>query len=450
METYLIDNHDEAYYIWKNKHIQDLILIHIDSHKDFVLEQIDLFSINIGNYLNYAYAENIFSILIWIIPDFSYHSIEKIYEIENFSKFYKKTKSFSSYFFSESLYEHLPDMYITTLSLLKELVSSQFKGCKFLLDIDVDFLVNPDITHIYSNYHSSSFWFKPINMFNKLSFIFKNCVVTTISKSILGGYTPLLYSYIATELYEYFCFNFSNVFSYKTLFKAIKALLLHDITSAENIFLHSWNKKCVQISASIGLFYCYMIKKDVKNCKIVYEQLSELLPNYEAYYFPLQGMLANNEYEMVKNIVSYWLRIFPRSEQANLYKIKINLLCKNTSFIAYKNPILYTTDINTNYEKSYLLSDLYFHTHKYDSSIKCCEAVLNFLRHNPTPIWAGHISTYDNTRNHNIILAFLYERMALSFFHLKDYKSSKKCALFCKKIGYDSQNLNIIYEIYCD
>src|SRR5690348_10725510 len=66
--VHLIENHDEAYAIWRNAGVKDRILIHVDAHHDmWWCESPDLLSI--ANFVSQALRDNMVRAVCWVVPD---------------------------------------------------------------------------------------------------------------------------------------------------------------------------------------------------------------------------------------------------------------------------------------------------------------------------------------------------------------------------------------------
>src|SRR5262245_4253273 len=66
--VFLMENHDEAYYRWREAGVRDKILVHIDAHHDMWWKP-DNTGANIANFVCPGLQENIVRELFWVIPD---------------------------------------------------------------------------------------------------------------------------------------------------------------------------------------------------------------------------------------------------------------------------------------------------------------------------------------------------------------------------------------------
>ena len=66
--VHCIENHDEAYSLWRERGFRRRILIHIDAHHDMWWTS-DSTSITIANFICQALQEQIVRELYWVVPD---------------------------------------------------------------------------------------------------------------------------------------------------------------------------------------------------------------------------------------------------------------------------------------------------------------------------------------------------------------------------------------------
>src|SRR5215469_17055969 len=67
-KVFLIENHDQAYYIWRDAGVRNRTLLHIDAHHDMSWAD-DKSTINIGNFICRALKEALIQEIFWIVPD---------------------------------------------------------------------------------------------------------------------------------------------------------------------------------------------------------------------------------------------------------------------------------------------------------------------------------------------------------------------------------------------
>ncbi|KWX75489.1 hypothetical protein AMQ84_17875 [Paenibacillus riograndensis] len=444
LNVYKIDNHDEAYQIWKDNSVKEAVLFHIDAHKDFVTDECNY--ISIGNFLNYAWSDGIINTIVWIIPDPSFFCenflIQLITELEvNFTLEVQSSEMLKLVMNTNRNCEVI----VTILSNITTIMESLTFYKNILIDIDIDFLVNPYIGTTFSNYYQNSFWIKSHTIFYAIRPLINECSLITIARSIYGGYTPLIYSFICNQLYDMLVNNDVCTEEYVYLEKAIDLFNRNKYLEASDLFEKSHNYPSCHLSAITGLIYSNVYNNRTDKAKKYYEDLLTEYPQYEPYFFPVHSMIMDNRISQAEKLIDSWLEISPLSIQANLYKMKVVLfhstIIFETDFQPYINKI---NDDETYFEKSYVMINYYLKLQEYKEVINCCERVLDYLKNNNSPLWAGQISTYEHRKNHGIILAILFEKMAIAHFKMDNIKSAHKYASVCKKIGYENQDIRQI------
>jgi hypothetical protein len=65
---FVMENHDEAYRVWRDAGVRQKILVHIDAHDDLVWTP-DQGPINIANFICPALKEDMVREVFWVVPD---------------------------------------------------------------------------------------------------------------------------------------------------------------------------------------------------------------------------------------------------------------------------------------------------------------------------------------------------------------------------------------------
>ena len=64
------ENHDQAYYVWRDRRLSERILLHIDAHHDmYVPWRNEDLSITIANFVLPALRDNVVREVVWTVPD---------------------------------------------------------------------------------------------------------------------------------------------------------------------------------------------------------------------------------------------------------------------------------------------------------------------------------------------------------------------------------------------
>lgn len=436
-KVYQIENHDEAYQIWKNNGVQNAVLVHIDAHKDFINDKCDY--ITIGNFLNYALDDEIINSIVWIVPDPSFLRLDILDQLIEEMKL-----GFTLDYQSEEMMKFVAkenrniEIIITMLPNINCLLETSLSKDNILIDIDIDYFVNPYVNSVYSSHYPNSFWTRSEVVYLAMEPLVSKCSIITIARSIYGGYTPIIYHFISNQLYEMFMNN--DVKEYSGLERAIDLLNVHKNEEAAKLFEEVLNNSNCYLSAIVGSVYSNLLSGNTDKAKKYFNVLFTQYPQYEPYFFAVHPKLISGLLVEAEQLIDDWLSISNKSVQANLYKIKV-ISCSpvyNADLQVYLDNI---NDEKTNYEMSYVLAEYYLKMQLYDKSIECCEKVLAYLKQNNSPLWVGQISSYELRKNHGTIVAFLFEKIAIAYYKLHDFKRAKKYAITCMKIGYFNENI---------
>jgi len=330
---------------------------------------------------------------------------------------------------------------ITSIGNLTCICELHQGSSKFLIDIDIDFFMNPYSDRVYSYVDSSSYWIKSEMLYQKLKPYLLRTEIITIARSINGSFTPLLYSYISEFLYDMFLSK--NTYNYEIMEYAMELFDCGNYIDAIHNFKKIFSVLGCCLSARIGALYSYLSIGDFDSAKKEYEYVSANIREYDAYIFPITNMIKNNKYTKAVEMIEYWISMSKKSEYANLYAVKYSLV---SSDVVDNTHIDRVTDEGTKFEKSYVLSEYYLKVSQYDNAIDCCEKVLHFLRTNKTPIWAGHISSFEYHKNHGIVMAYICERLSTAYYKTNNPRDAIKYALICKKMGYDAGHIQKILK----
>jgi tetratricopeptide (TPR) repeat protein len=197
-EVHLIENHDEAYAVWRDAGVKDRILIHIDAHHDMWWCE-DLGVLNIANFVSQALKDKMVRAVFWVVPDQSLATPQNRYviarQLKDLIKGYpnatRNIRRERGCIRATVLGKQITVCSLSSLPRFEEPV---------LLDIDIDFMVIRRVTNSAFNENDSLPWCWPSTL---LSFLQKAAVysdVITIAYSVEGGYTPLQWKYLGDEL----------------------------------------------------------------------------------------------------------------------------------------------------------------------------------------------------------------------------------------------------------
>lgn len=444
MEVYILENHDMAYQVWKDKKVNASVVFHFDAHMDY--SSFNDSYISIGNFIGHAMRENIINTFIWIVPSPSFHRKDILNEI--LSNLYTLFGSYKETALGYEFNNISKRIFITNVHLLNDLFKIFVDDESFLIDIDVDFFMNPYCNTVYSHFIECLPWAHCYELIDYLSKYLSENSIITISKSILGGYTPIIYECMAYELQDLIKSNEKELNQYKVVYKAIEKMQTGCLDEAIKLFNSILPQNKAYFSSLVGAMYCHIQKKEYLIANKFYRQIIELNHNYEPYLFPVDAIVKysihteNKEY--LSRAVAYieeWLNIDEDSQYALINSMKVFITHNEAIKFDIYRYLEKIESENTCFEKDYLLALYYYYNQQYYESINACQQVLHYLSQNNTPIWAGQISSFENRQNAGLVKARMLETISLSYMALGEDVKSKKYAAICKKIGYITSNI---------
>jgi tetratricopeptide (TPR) repeat protein len=194
---HLVENHDQAYGIWKAAGVQDRILVHIDAHHDMWWCSHPR-NLTIANFISQALSDRFVRSTFWVVPDESLRTtanrLEVVRQLKSVARGYPskgKIRQEDKYIIAELLGKSVTVCTLDSLPPQKEPV---------LLDIDTDFLVIPRVSNFGYGDDDSLPWCWPSTLLNAIHRLALNSDLVTIAYSVNGGYTPLQWKYLGDEL----------------------------------------------------------------------------------------------------------------------------------------------------------------------------------------------------------------------------------------------------------
>jgi tetratricopeptide (TPR) repeat protein len=194
--VFLMENHDEAYHIWRDAGVRQRILVHIDAHDDLWWID-DPESTNIANFICPALREDLVKEVYWVVPDQTWDTPKTLKPVlrrlEKILKTYPgdsrlvsvESRQISAYILGKPFHICL----LSSLPAFQENV---------LLDIDVDFLIIPRACQGGEEPVLLP-WCWPDELVAGINSRLRAHLVT-IAYSVEGGYTPLKWKYLGDEL----------------------------------------------------------------------------------------------------------------------------------------------------------------------------------------------------------------------------------------------------------
>lgn len=192
-----MENHDQAYYVWRDAGVKNQILVHIDAHHDMWWID-DNSSITIANFICPALKEGLVAEVYWVVPDATWQSARGRRAVrrhlkEILKKYPVKTPCVDT---QAGISASILGKPLTVCSLDALPVFDR----SVLLDLDTDYLVIPRVSYGRDDEHTEAPWRWPEELLARLASHRLSPDIVTVAYSVEGGYTPLEWKYLGDEL----------------------------------------------------------------------------------------------------------------------------------------------------------------------------------------------------------------------------------------------------------
>jgi tetratricopeptide (TPR) repeat protein len=196
--VFLMENHDQAYHIWREARVKQKILIHIDAHHDMRWIS-DLNSITIANFICPALKDEIVREVYWVVPDGTWE------DKRSRRALMQQVRMVASKYPGGPNPIAAGNDEISTSVMGRPLRVCSLRSLPgiqedVLLDIDVDYLVIPRVSYGETDKHEPLPWCWPEELVAGLRARNILSELVTIVYSVEGGYTPLKWKYFGDEL----------------------------------------------------------------------------------------------------------------------------------------------------------------------------------------------------------------------------------------------------------
>lgn len=194
----VMENHDGAYFLWRERQVRRRILVHLDAHHDmwWIPER---GRVTIANFVCQAVRDDLVRELYWVVPDPTWESARSrrplLQQLDQLGRQYPGGRR---------------PVRILDRRMETEIGATPVTVCPLdglpriwepvLLDIDLDFLVIPRVSAKDWDRHSALPWCWPEELAARLRAAGVRSEVTTVVYSVEGGYTPLKWKYLGEEL----------------------------------------------------------------------------------------------------------------------------------------------------------------------------------------------------------------------------------------------------------
>ena len=197
---HVVENHDEAYHVWREAGVRGRRLLHLDAHHDIWWMGTEG-ALTIGNYLWAALDDDLVREVVWVVPDPTWRT--------------RATR--------RTAYQHLRDLIrrypgsprrieVRPEGFHAQLQTTRLTVCPLaavspgdeavLLDIDVDYLLIPQVAYWRDDVHAELPWCWPPTLVERLRDRGIRTDLVTLAYSVQGGYTPQAWKYLGDEIAE--------------------------------------------------------------------------------------------------------------------------------------------------------------------------------------------------------------------------------------------------------
>jgi hypothetical protein len=196
-QIFLMENHDQAFHVWRDAGVRQKTLVHIDAHDDMRWVE-DPAATNIANFICRALQDNIVGEVFWVVPAQTLETSKGLKAIRRY------VKKIGGEYPGKPAAIRLGGNGLSTEILGKPLQVCTLDNLprlhdRVLLDIDVDFLVIPCAVN-RSDGPAPLPWMWPDELLAGLRARQLRPELVTIAYSVEGGYTPLKWKYFGDEL----------------------------------------------------------------------------------------------------------------------------------------------------------------------------------------------------------------------------------------------------------
>ncbi len=280
------ENHDEAYHRWRSQGFRQRVLLHVDAHHDMYGDWEKPHSITIANFILPAVAEDIVREIIWALPDETWNNRtgrsylrRTIQSIRNDGWLTSEISENRTSISTSVLGKPLTLCPIKRLPDIREPV---------LLDLDVDFLVTPNIGYRGFDFFGRLPWLWPVELLDCLANQQIQSDYATIAYSVEGGYTPPQWKYLGDELAFHLQphteTNAATRQGFESMRTAATSALRGDHSAAEMAYLEAKKLLPTMAAPDLHLAHLYSARGQPRSAREHYESAVELDESYRTAY----------------------------------------------------------------------------------------------------------------------------------------------------------------------
>lgn len=279
-----MENHDEAYHVWRQAGISQRVLVHVDAHHDMAWLGGEG-HLDIGNYVCQAITDGCVREVYWVVPEASWASTHTRRALRHhLRKLARDYGSGQSPITTNGL--TMSTFLGPTRLMVCVLESLPTMDEPVLLDLDVDFLLIPSVGFWEDDRPSAVPWIWPEAVAAALEAKQVCAEVVTIAYSVVGGYTPLQWKFLGDELASMWPLPEEDLRTSREAFRALKdAAVSHargDLVSARSA-LEKAIQQCPDLATlHYNLALRYLSAGHLPEARHSFERAVGLDPSYGA------------------------------------------------------------------------------------------------------------------------------------------------------------------------
>ena len=278
---FCIENHDEAFAIWRDSGVRGRILVHIDAHHDMWWLR-DRARMDIADFICPALQDGLVREVYWVVPDRSWQGARNRRHVLRMAREILKgypgetgLRVVARNRISAKVNgKPLEICALDSLPLLRE---------KVLLDIDTDYFLIPCVTYGERDEPAPLPWCWPDDLVRRLQVREVTTDLVTIAYSVEGGYTPLRWKYLGDELalrLQHSEAGHSDFAGMALLRKGAEAMQGGKLADAEKDFREAQERLPTSAAPSLNLsLLCYR-KGPLEEARNCHSRATELDPSY--------------------------------------------------------------------------------------------------------------------------------------------------------------------------
>ena len=420
-QVFLMENHDEAYYTWRDANAKQKTLIHIDAHHDMWWTPENTRT-TIANFICPGLKEEMVREVFWVVPD-------QTWELSKSRKaVLRHLKEIVTRYPDSQPVTRINSRRVSTAVLGKPLTICSVDELPplaedVLLDIDIDYLVIPYVSYRESDPHGPLPWRWPDELTARLAERRIRFDLATISYSVEGGYTPLKWKYLGVELAERLRGADPNG-PLLTGTKLIRAGAEAAVGGEWRVAEQNYRKSAVVLpdfaATHFHLAQLYLETERVEEARACYQRAVALDPSYKN-SFNTAGLLyqANGHFKNVEREIKRALQLDPEDAYGHYGLGRIAWARKrwDEADICFNKSIAIDDQL---IDAHRALGALRTRQRRYDEAIRAYESSLMLALAGRTPLFGPIITNDGNAQtvkdpDHSAVharLAYLHEMKA--------------------------------------